>query len=84
MISLYIFPSISDFVGFDQHLCQVMSGGYMVAFAGRKYAARSPPLFVADNTHIITSFTLVNQFSCSQHTISVCVNTYTDELVFYE
>ncbi|PON53051.1 Expp1 protein [Trema orientale] len=38
------------------------SGGYMVAFAGRKYAARSEPILVADNTHIITSFTLVLEF----------------------
>ncbi|XP_015902674.3 uncharacterized protein LOC107435556 [Ziziphus jujuba] len=38
------------------------SGGYMVAFAGRKYAARSPPVLVADNTHVITSFTLVLEF----------------------
>lgn len=37
-------------------------GGYMVAFAGSKYAARSPPVFVADNTHIVTSFTLVLEF----------------------
>ncbi|KAJ8436185.1 hypothetical protein Cgig2_021856 [Carnegiea gigantea] len=34
-------------------------GGFMVAFAGSKYAARSPPAFVANNTHIVTSFTLV-------------------------
>ncbi|KAK6916495.1 hypothetical protein RJ641_019356 [Dillenia turbinata] len=39
-----------------------MNGGYMVAFAGRKYAARSPPAIVADKTHIITSFTLVLEF----------------------
>lgn len=32
----------------------------MVAFAGRKYAARSLPAFVADNTHTVTSFTLVS------------------------
>lgn len=38
------------------------SGGHMVAFAGRKYAARSPPVFVADNTNIITAFTLVLEF----------------------
>lgn len=34
-------------------------GGYMVAFAGRKYAARSQPAFVANGTFIVTSFTLV-------------------------
>lgn len=33
----------------------------MVAFAGRKYAARSVPTFVANSTFIITSFTLVRQ-----------------------
>lgn len=37
-------------------------GGYMVAFAGRKYAARSVPAFVANNTYIVTSFTLVLEF----------------------
>eukprot|EP00262_Sarcandra_glabra_P008652 TRINITY_DN2225_c0_g1_i1.p1 TRINITY_DN2225_c0_g1~~TRINITY_DN2225_c0_g1_i1.p1 ORF type:complete len:239 (+),score=14.56 TRINITY_DN2225_c0_g1_i1:166-882(+) len=37
-------------------------GGYMVAFAGRKYAARSPPSFVANTTYIITSSTLVLEF----------------------
>lgn len=34
-------------------------GGYMVAFAGRKYAARSPPAFIANSTYTVTSFTLV-------------------------
>ncbi|XP_019448550.1 PREDICTED: uncharacterized protein LOC109351535 isoform X2 [Lupinus angustifolius] len=38
------------------------SGEYMVAFAGQKYAARSPPIMFADNTHTITSFTLVLEF----------------------
>ncbi|KAJ4978181.1 hypothetical protein NE237_008961 [Protea cynaroides] len=37
-------------------------GGYMVAFAGRKYAARSTPVFVANTTYIVTSFTLVLEF----------------------
>ena len=41
---------------------QSMAGGFMVAFAGRQYAARSVPVFVADNTHTITSFTLVRPF----------------------
>lgn len=36
-----------------------MAGGYMVAFAGRAYAARSIPVFVADNANTVTSFTLV-------------------------
>ncbi|XP_026418498.1 uncharacterized protein LOC113313938 [Papaver somniferum] len=65
-------------------------GGHMVAFAGRKYAARSPPVFVADNDHIVTSFTLVLEFqkgtlqnlfwkndkcdSCKGKTNFVCVN----------
>ncbi|XP_050234477.1 uncharacterized protein LOC126682764 [Mercurialis annua] len=39
-----------------------MSGGYMVAFAGRKYAARSLPVTVAENNMIVTSFTLVLEF----------------------
>nr|DAD46870.1 TPA_asm: hypothetical protein HUJ06_016807 [Nelumbo nucifera] len=39
-----------------------MYGGYMVAFAGRKYAARSQPTFVANSSYIITSFTLVLEF----------------------
>lgn len=34
----------------------------MVAFAGRKYAARSLPTLVVENTNIITSFTLVTSF----------------------
>ncbi|GAA0143886.1 hypothetical protein LIER_04465 [Lithospermum erythrorhizon] len=37
-------------------------GGHMVAFAGRQYAARSLPVFVADDTRIVTSFTLVLEF----------------------
>ncbi|KAM1255855.1 hypothetical protein ACFX2G_030645 [Malus domestica] len=37
-------------------------GGYMVAFAGRKYAARSLPAFVGNSTYIVTSFTLVLEF----------------------
>ncbi|KAJ4716388.1 CSL zinc finger domain-containing protein [Melia azedarach] len=40
----------------------IMYGGYMVAFAGRKYAARSTPTMVADNTHTVTNFTLVLEF----------------------
>ncbi|OVA05168.1 hypothetical protein BVC80_8985g69 [Macleaya cordata] len=63
---------------------------YMVAFAGRKYAARSPPALVADGTHIITSFTLILEFqkgtlqnlfwkrdgcdSCSGKSSFVCLN----------
>ncbi|XP_057787502.1 uncharacterized protein LOC131004762 [Salvia miltiorrhiza] len=35
---------------------------YVVAFAGRKYAARSLPVFVADNDHTVTSFTMVLEF----------------------
>lgn len=38
------------------------NGGYMVVFAGHNYAAISTPRFVADQTHIITSFTLVLDF----------------------
>ncbi|CAK9309021.1 unnamed protein product [Citrullus colocynthis] len=39
-----------------------LNGGYMVAFAGQKYAARSLPVMVTDNSHTITSFTLVFEF----------------------
>lgn len=39
-----------------------MNGGYMVAFAGQKYAARSLPVMITDNSHTITSFTLVFEF----------------------
>ncbi|XP_068655448.1 uncharacterized protein [Aristolochia californica] len=65
-------------------------GGYMVAFAGRKYAARSVPNFVANDTYTITSFTLVIEFqkgtlqnlywkrdgcaSCSGKSNFVCLN----------
>lgn len=65
-------------------------GGYMVAFAGQKYAARSPPAFVANGTYIVTSFTLVLEFqkgrlqnmywkrdgcgSCSGKSNFVCLN----------
>ncbi|PWA98676.1 hypothetical protein CTI12_AA015480 [Artemisia annua] len=65
-------------------------GGYMVAFAGRKYAARSVPAFVANGTFIVTSFTLVLEFqkgrlqnlywkrdgcsSCSGNSNFVCLN----------
>ncbi|KAJ7298690.1 hypothetical protein O6H91_06G033300 [Diphasiastrum complanatum] len=38
------------------------AGGFMVAFAGSKFAAKSPPHFVADNTYIVTSFSLVLNF----------------------
>ncbi|CBI39123.3 uncharacterized protein LOC100249592 [Vitis vinifera] len=37
-------------------------GGYMVAFAGRKYAARSSLAFVSNSTYTVTSFTLVLEF----------------------
>lgn len=40
-------------------MLQAAAAGYMVAFAGRQYAARSMPILVADNSHTITSFTLV-------------------------
>jgi hypothetical protein len=38
------------------------NGGSMVAFAGRKYAARSPPVFVGNSSYTVTSFTLVLEF----------------------
>lgn len=67
----------------------ILSGGYVVAFAGRKYAARSAPALVADSTHTVTNLTLVLEFqqgtlenlywkslgcdSCSGDT-TVCIN----------
>ncbi|KAG6638191.1 hypothetical protein I3843_10G018900 [Carya illinoinensis] len=66
------------------------SYGYMVAFAGRKYAARSVPTFVANSSYTVTSFTLVLEFQkgrlqnlywkrdgcskCSGKTNFVCLN----------
>ncbi|XP_047308674.1 uncharacterized protein LOC124912155 [Impatiens glandulifera] len=65
-------------------------GGYMVAFAGSKYAARSLPAFVANSTYTVTSFTLALEFQkgrlqnlywkrdgcskCSGDTKFVCLN----------
>ncbi|XP_042397974.1 uncharacterized protein LOC121988561 [Zingiber officinale] len=40
----------------------VANGGFMVAFAGRKYAARSIPIFIGNSTYAVTSFTLVLEF----------------------
>ncbi|KAK8968291.1 hypothetical protein KSP40_PGU016488 [Platanthera guangdongensis] len=70
------------------------SGGWMVAFAGRKYAARSPPIFVGNSSYVVTSFTLVLEFqkgtlqnlfwkrdgcaSCSGKSNFVCVNNNQD------
>ncbi|KAG6596627.1 hypothetical protein SDJN03_09807, partial [Cucurbita argyrosperma subsp. sororia] len=75
-------PSVSNF--------NPSSNSYMVAFAGRKYAARSPPIFVADEQHAVTSFTLVLEFEkgrlqnlfwkrdgcaqCSNNNTFVCIN----------
>lgn len=39
------------------------AGGYMVAFAGRKYAARSQPVFVSNSSVTVSSFTLVLEFN---------------------
>ncbi|KAL8129446.1 hypothetical protein V2J09_018601 [Rumex salicifolius] len=36
--------------------------GFMVAFAGLKYAARSTPVFVGNDSYVVTSFTLVLEF----------------------
>ncbi|KAG7579292.1 Zinc finger DPH-type [Arabidopsis thaliana x Arabidopsis arenosa] len=38
------------------------AGGFMVGFAGSKYAARSYPVKVADGSNTITAFTLVLEF----------------------
>ncbi|KAI3830374.1 hypothetical protein MKX03_033486 [Papaver bracteatum] len=66
------------------------NGDHMVAFAGRKYAARSPPALITDKSHVITSFTLILEFqqgtlqnlfwkksgcgSCSGKKSFVCLN----------
>lgn len=66
------------------------SYGYMVAFAGRKYAARSPPAFIANGSYTVTSFTLVLEFKkgrlqnlfwkrdgcskCPKNSKAVCLN----------
>lgn len=42
----------------------------MVAFAGRKYAARSLPAFVANGTFIVTSFTLVSEIVVNKILVS--------------
>ncbi|KAJ0966334.1 hypothetical protein J5N97_027472 [Dioscorea zingiberensis] len=71
-------------------LSSASSVGYMVAFAGRKYAARSLPAFVGNGTYTVTSFTLVLEFqkgtlqnlywkrdgcsSCSGKSSFVCLN----------
>lgn len=39
----------------------------MVAFAGRKYAARSKPIFVASSSYTVSSFTLVCKFVNTLH-----------------
>lgn len=68
----------------------ISSGGLMVAFAGKKYAARSLPIFVGNNSYVVTSFTLVLEFqkgtlqnlywkrddcsSCSGKSNFVCLN----------
>ncbi|XP_074575424.1 uncharacterized protein LOC141831903 [Curcuma longa] len=63
--------------------------GHMVAFAGRKYAARSTPIFVGNSSYAITSFTLILEFhkgtlqnfhwktdcsACSGSSSYVCLN----------
>ncbi|XP_020571804.1 uncharacterized protein LOC110018733 [Phalaenopsis equestris] len=66
------------------------SGGFMVAFAGRKYAARSIPIFIGNSSYVVTSFTLILEFqkgtlqnlfwkrdgcsSCSGKSNFVCLN----------
>ncbi|WOL08935.1 hypothetical protein Cni_G17688 [Canna indica] len=68
----------------------VTNGGFMVAFAGRKYAARSLPVFIGNGTYVVTSFTLALEFhkgtlrnlywkrdgcaSCSGKSAFVCLN----------
>ncbi|KAM1096781.1 hypothetical protein ACFX19_014525 [Malus domestica] len=37
--------------------------GFMVAFTEQKYAARSIPIFVANGTYTVTTFTLMLEFN---------------------
>ncbi|XP_040942103.1 uncharacterized protein [Gossypium hirsutum] len=60
-ILLKILKLFSFFLSFFLDF-KLKAGGYMVAFAGRKYAARSLPIMVADDKNTITSFTLVLEF----------------------
>ncbi|KAJ6796604.1 uncharacterized protein M6B38_282890 [Iris pallida] len=69
---------------------KVLDAGFMVAFAGRRFAARSPPTFVGNNSYVVTGFTLVLEFkkgtlqnfywktdgcsSCSGKSDFVCLN----------
>ncbi|KAJ0011070.1 hypothetical protein Pint_34489 [Pistacia integerrima] len=39
-----------------------LAGGFVVAFAGRKYAARSVPQMISDNDNTVTTLTLVLEF----------------------
>ncbi|XP_031250875.1 uncharacterized protein LOC116108778 [Pistacia vera] len=39
-----------------------LAGGFVVAFAGRKYAARSVPQMISDIDNIVTTLTLVLEF----------------------
>lgn len=68
----------------------ILTSGFMVAFAGRRYAARSLPAFVGNSSYVVTSFTLVLEFqkgtlqnlywkrdgcsSCSGKSNFVCLN----------
>ncbi|RWW21191.1 hypothetical protein GW17_00014666 [Ensete ventricosum] len=45
----------------------INSGGFMVAFAGSKYAARSSPVFVGNSSYAITSFTLLAFSGTDKH-----------------
>ncbi|KAF7149276.1 hypothetical protein RHSIM_Rhsim03G0063400 [Rhododendron simsii] len=96
-ISLLTINTSNGFTPVDQWLSQLVvvrfadsTGGYMVAFAGQKYAAISSPAFVANSTYTVTSFTLVLTFqkgrlqnlywkrdgcaSCSGNSSFVCLN----------
>ncbi|KAJ4758906.1 Expp1 protein [Rhynchospora pubera] len=54
--------TVNASTGFDP----INSGGHMVAFAGRKYAARSKPIFVGNSSYVVTGFTLVLEFKKGQ------------------
>ncbi|KAL6636793.1 hypothetical protein ACP70R_024365 [Stipagrostis hirtigluma subsp. patula] len=53
---------------------QASSSGYKVAFVGRKYAARSLPVFVSNSSYTVTSFTPADGCSsCSGQLGFACV-----------
>lgn len=59
---MFVCVLVYKITGFNDDALRLQdsSKGYMIAFAGAKYAARSVPIMVANNDNVVTSFTLVN------------------------